>query len=245
MATIYLSPSTQEGNFYVTGGSEEFYMNKLADALEPYLRANAIDFKRNDPNQTVVSIIRESNAGNYALHLALHSNAAPDAKYGTMRGIIAYYFPGSYSGKRAADIAVRRFKEIYPLPELVEARPTTYLGEVDKVKAPSLFLEIGYHDNVDDAKWIENNIPLIAKTIAQSLAEYFGQPFVTPIQPQQATVTTSGSNLNLRARPNSSSAVVGSIPRGAKVTVYGLLPDWASVQYNGKSGFVARRFLNI
>lgn len=41
MPMIYLSPSTQEWNEYVTGsGSEEYNMNLLADALEPYLRSN-------------------------------------------------------------------------------------------------------------------------------------------------------------------------------------------------------------
>ncbi len=243
MPTIYLSPSTQEGNFYVTGGSEEYHMNQLADALEPYLRANAISFKRNSPDQTAVQNIRESNAGDYALHLALHSNAAP--VYGSMRGVDIYYFPGSYSGQRAADIATRRFKEIYPLPDRVRALPTTRLGEVDKVKAPSLFLEIGYHDNEQDANWVIDNTDTIARTIGQVLSEYFGQPFVTPIQPQQATVATSGTNLNLRARPNTSAQVIGSIPNGAKVMVYGLLPDWASVVYNNKNGFVSRKFLNL
>ena len=43
MPMIYLSPSTQEWNEYVTGsGSEEYNMNLLADALEPYLRSNGI-----------------------------------------------------------------------------------------------------------------------------------------------------------------------------------------------------------
>lgn len=243
MAKIYLSPSTQEGNFYVTGGSEEYHMNQLADALEPYLRANAIGFTRNDPNQSAVANIRQSNAGTYALHLALHSNAAPE--YGSLRGIDIYYFPGSYSGQRIANIAARRFKEIYPLPDRVRVLPTRTLGEVDKVKAPALFLEIGYHDNEQDANWVTGNLDTIARTIAQVLAEYFGQPFVSPIQPQQATVTTTGTNLNLRARPNTSAAVIGSIPSGARVTVYGLLPDWASVVYNNKAGFVSRRYLNI
>ena len=37
MPNIYLSPSTQEKNLYVNGGTEEEWMNRLADALEPYL----------------------------------------------------------------------------------------------------------------------------------------------------------------------------------------------------------------
>ena len=42
MPCIYLSPSTQEGNRYVTGGTEEYYMNLAADELVPYLRPNTI-----------------------------------------------------------------------------------------------------------------------------------------------------------------------------------------------------------
>ena len=50
MPKIYLSPSTQEYNPYVTGdGSEEYFMNLVADAMEPYLLANGIQFSRNTP----------------------------------------------------------------------------------------------------------------------------------------------------------------------------------------------------
>ena len=245
MPKIYLSPSTQEGNQYVTGGSEEYYMNLIADALEPYLTANAIGFTRNRPDMRVTEIQRESNAGDYALHLALHSNASPEGRYGTLQGVDIYYFGGSPAGERAAMITADNFKAIYPDPNLVNIRTTTSLGEVDRVKAPSLFIEIAYHDNIDDANWIINNIQTIAKTIALSLAEYFGQPLFEPMQPQKATVVTSGSNLNLRSRPNIMSAVIGRIPNGAQVTVNGLIPDWASVEYNGKLGFVNRQYLNI
>ena len=40
MPIIYLSPSTQESNMYVNGGSEEEWMNRLADAMIPYLNAS-------------------------------------------------------------------------------------------------------------------------------------------------------------------------------------------------------------
>ena len=59
MPTIYLSPSTQEWNQYVTGsGSEEYNMNLLADALVPYLLSNGIQYKRNRPEMTAGSSIR-------------------------------------------------------------------------------------------------------------------------------------------------------------------------------------------
>ena len=78
MPRIYLSPSTQESNLYVTGsGSEEQNMNLLADALEPYLYSNGIQFVRNTPQMTAASSIAQANAmGGFDFYLALHSNAA-------------------------------------------------------------------------------------------------------------------------------------------------------------------------
>ena len=47
MPIIYLSPSTQEKNEYVNGGTEEQYMNLLADKMVPYLDASGIRYVRN------------------------------------------------------------------------------------------------------------------------------------------------------------------------------------------------------
>ena len=50
MPTIYLSPSTQEYNPYVTGsGSEEYWMKRLADAMAPYLNSCGIRYTRKHP----------------------------------------------------------------------------------------------------------------------------------------------------------------------------------------------------
>lgn len=83
MPTLYLSPSTQENNYYVNGGTEEQYMNLLADKMVPYLDASGIRYTRNTPSMTAASSIAASNAGIYDLHLALHSNAA--SAYGSAR----------------------------------------------------------------------------------------------------------------------------------------------------------------
>ena len=52
MPIIYLSPSTQEWNYYVNGGTEEEYMNLLADKMVPYLDASGIRYDRNTPSMT-------------------------------------------------------------------------------------------------------------------------------------------------------------------------------------------------
>ena len=102
MALVYLSPSTQEFNPYITGGNEEQYMNLIANAMEPYFRASGISFVRNRRDMTAAQIIQASNEGQYDLHLALHSNAAPESLSGTLQGSDVYYDPRSPRGQRAA-----------------------------------------------------------------------------------------------------------------------------------------------
>ena len=111
MPIIYLGPSTQEFNPYVGGGNEEYYMNLIADAMEPYLAASGIQFVRNTPDMTAASSIAASNAGNYDLHLALHSNAVGSGA-SNVRGTDVYYYPSSYEGKRFADIAAQNLQLI-------------------------------------------------------------------------------------------------------------------------------------
>ena len=177
MPSIYLSPSTQEFNPYIIGGNEEYYMNLVADAMEPYLIASGISFNRNRPDMTAASSIVESNKGNYDLHLALHSNASTD---GTVRGSEVYYYQTSTAGKRAADIFANNLKLIYPIPEKVKTVPTVTLGEVRRTRAPAVLIEIAYHDNVDDALWIRDNINKIAENISASVADFLGVDFVVP-----------------------------------------------------------------
>ena len=242
MPIIYLSPSTQEFNPYNGGGNEEFYMNLIADAMEPYLTASGIQFVRNTPDMTAASSIAASNSGNYDLHLALHSNATGSGN-GNVRGAEVYYYPTSERGKRFADILAQNLKLIYPLPDRVRTVPTTTLGEVRRVKAPGVLVEYAYHDNAEDAQWIRDNIERIAAVTVLSLTEYFGIPFNTPQPIFTATVATRGSNLNIRYNPSTEAPIVGKIPNGAEVVVFAQIPDWSVVGYNGTVGYVSTQYL--
>lgn len=178
MPSVFLSPSLQEWNPYVNGGNEEYFMNLVADAIEPYLTASGIGFARNTPTQTLSQAIAQSNAGDYDLHLAIHSNAAGAANSGNVRGTDVYYYPTSSRGKRAADIIAENYKDIYPLPDRVKTVATTSLAELKRTKAPAVLIETAYHDNLADAEWIQENIGAIGRNLAQSIAEFLGVPFV-------------------------------------------------------------------
>lgn len=86
MPTIYLSPSIQPYNKYLTEGDEQYWMNRIADDMVPMLEQNGINVVRNTPNTSLGQAIRESNAGNYDLHLALHSNAGRQIWRGSCAG---------------------------------------------------------------------------------------------------------------------------------------------------------------
>jgi len=245
MPKIYLSPSTQEGNMYVIGGSEEYYTNLIADAMIPYLLSNGIQYTRNTPEMTAASSIAASNRGNYDLHLAIHSNAAPEGQYGTYRGVDVYYSPISRNGRRAAEIFARNLKSIYPIPAKVRAISTTSIGEVTQTRAPAVFLELGYHDNVQDANWVSGNIESIARNLVLSLTEYFGIPFVEPMTPRRGVVNLTSGTLNLRARPSRNSRIIARIPNRSPLTVNGQWQEWYVVNYQGQVGYVASQFVNI
>lgn len=180
MNAIYISPSVQEHNPFIIGGSEEYYMNRIADAMIPFLKASKIGFFRNSPGSTLSQVIARSDAGEYDLHLALHASSSPDDMRGVFQGPDVYFFTLSAKGQHAADIIAANLKKIYPDPSLVTTIPSTTLAELRRTKSPAVLVEIAYQDNYTDAAWIRDNIDEIGKNLAQSVTQYLGVPFVAP-----------------------------------------------------------------
>lgn len=246
MPTIFLSPSTQEWNPYVTENqNEEKVMNLLANAMEPYLRSSGIAFVRNDPERNVAGAIADSNAGNFDVHLALHSNAAPEQFAGMLRGIDIYFAPSSYDSELLATIMANNLQRVYPLPAQVIARPTNSLGEVLRTRAVAVLAELGYHDNREDAVWLQNNLEQIAQNLVLSLTDYFGIPYIPATEPFYATVNTSGSRLNLRDYPALSGKILTQIPDETQLILYGETGGWFVTTYDGRTGYVSGEFLNL
>lgn len=238
MPDVYLSPSTQDYNPYIIGGSEKYYMNLLADAMEPYLSSSGISYGRNDPNGNAAAAVTRGNRGNYRLYLALHSNAAPEIYEGMLRGPDVYYYPTSAQGKRAAEIIANGLREIYPEPELVNTRTSTTLLELKRSKAPAVYLELAYHDNEQDARWIADNIDAIAENLVISIADFLGVQYYPPVFPATGTVRTRGGVLNVRRAPNTTSAVIGTLPNGRTVKITGALNGWYAIEFKNTTGYV-------
>lgn len=181
MPRVYLSPSTQDFNQFLSGGNEEYYMNLIVDAMIPYLRASGIEFARNNPGDSIPRIIERSNEHHYDLHLSLHSRGTPDGHDAPLRGIDVYHYAiDPLGGEKAAYIIYQNLKDIYPVPELVHFVPHFAMLELSLTNAPAVLVGIGYYDNPEDASWIKNNINVIARNLALSVAEFMGVPFQEP-----------------------------------------------------------------
>lgn len=245
MPLIYLSPSTQEWNYYINGGSEEEYMNLIADRMEPYLSASGIDFVRNTPDMTAASSITQSNAGEYDLHFALHSNAAAPPLSGTAQGSLVFYYPTSTIGRQWAEITANNIRAIYPDPSKVRAESTTLIGEVRRVRAPAVFVEIAFHDNLADAQWIKNNLDQIARNLVLSITEFFDLPFLAPVPPRKGVVDVTYGLLNMRDKPSLEGEIIAQLPDGLPITLINQWQSWYLAEYQGKTGYVSQDYVTL
>ena len=179
MPKVYLNPSN-EMNEFVIGGTEEYYMNKIADAMIPYLQGSGIEVKKSSPGTNLAQAIEESNAGDYDLHLGIGSISSSYFSTGAQQGPTVFYYDDNDQGKKAADFIAENFKAVYPRPNLVATASNETFSELKNTKAPTVLVEVGYNDNTLDAYWIRDNIDAIGRIIALGVSQYFGIPFIRP-----------------------------------------------------------------
>jgi len=98
---------------------------------------------------------------------------------------------------------------------------------------------------VDDATWIKNNLDAVARSIALSLTEFFGLPFLTPTAYRNAVVDVDWGSLNIRDMPSTSSYVVTQTPNGAPLTVINQYRGWYVVRYEGIVGWANGDFVTL
>ena len=243
MPIIYLSPSTQP-NKYLGGGEEQYYMNQIADAMQPYLRTNGIKYVRSKPGASLGQIIRESNSEYYDLHLALNSNASPENLSGRLMGTDIFYFTYGVRAKRAAEVIAKNLKNIYHDPVLVKAIPTTEITEISKTNAPAILVKTAYHDNEQDVDWLKSHIDIIAVNLVEAITLYFNIPFISsPKSPMHGTVETENGTVSISRRPDSLTDVILQVPNNTPITILGEWQGWYVVEYKDHVGYASAKYI--
>jgi len=173
MPRIYVSPSTQERNAGISPFSvEEVEMNKIANILIALLNKDSrFVIKRNNPSWNINQIAADSDSFKADLHLAIHSNA------GGGEGTEVYAYGPNTNSERFAQ---HLYKQIAPLSPGKDrgVKFNKALYEVgDHVDATSALIELGFHDNSCDAKWLATNQIQIAEALYKAICDYFAYDY--------------------------------------------------------------------
>lgn len=179
---VYLSPSNQTDNFGVKRAgytNEGEMMNLVGDVVEKQLLKYGIVVFRNKITQDLEDIVNESMELNVDLHIALHSNALGYGDENRVRGLETWVYSRDSEIYPAALKIHQDVFDIYPYQYgdrgvRLGLDENYVIREINPLKVNhGVLIELGFHDNYDDALWVVKNVDLIGETIGNSIIEYF------------------------------------------------------------------------
>lgn len=172
---IYLSPSNQSQNYGVSSvgyTTEKEMMNRIADIVEQKLKDAGIIVYRNDPEKDIPDWLYESKKVHADFHFAIHSNASIAHESNGMEIFVNEHTSKSLS---IANKIYDDLYKIYPYKSKEAARGVRFasgsLGET--TISNGALIEIAFHDEKNDAKWIVTHLEEIANTLAKSMIEFY------------------------------------------------------------------------
>lgn len=174
---IFLSPSSQTGNVYSYGNTNEAAVcGKIAQACEAALKRCGFEVK-NEQFDTLVNRVRHSNDWGADLHVPIHTNAFNEKVTGTR--IMCYDLKGEgYKAGKAV------FDALAPLtPGTSENIKTSTFYEIVYSKAPCVYVEADFHDVPEVAKWIIENTVAIGEAICKGICNHFGMVYAEAEEP--------------------------------------------------------------
>lgn len=172
MAKIYISPSSQNGNKYAIGNTnEKEQCNKIAKACFDYLKARGFDVACNY-DADMYARVKESDSFKADIHVAIHTNATE--KHNVTGGTQILLYSLSGDRKRIGDSVFNRLSPITPgsSAEKIMAKPGFY--ECKTPKAITVYVECEFHDTKTGSDFIINNTKKIGEAIAKGVCDYYG-----------------------------------------------------------------------
>lgn len=145
-------------------------MGMLAEKLAPILQRCGFEVKIVH-RSTLANKCNQSDAWGADLHLPLHSNAFNGTVSGTrvmcMRTV---------EGQLGYEYSKKIFKQLDAVTpgtsSNISAQPQLY--EIHAPQAPTVYVEVDFHDVPMVANWIINNLDVIAVAIARGVCNCFG-----------------------------------------------------------------------
>lgn len=172
---VYLSPSNQRSNSYAVGDTTEaIQCGRIAEACKAALERSGVEVMLGQYD-TMANRVAASNRFGADLHVPIHSNACNGKASGTH--LFCYSGDRESPGYKACQAVLDVLGPVTPgAPDVIRAYPSLY--EVKYPAAPTVYIEVDFHDVVHIAEWIINHTTLIGEAIAKGLCAALGVPFV-------------------------------------------------------------------
>lgn len=172
---VYLSPSDQRSNVYAVGDTTEaIQCGRIAWACKAALERSGVEVMVGQYD-TMANRVVASNRFKADLHVPIHTNAANGKATGTH--IFCYDADRNSAGYKACREVLDVLGPVTPgSPDVVRAYPALY--EVKYPAAPTVYIEVDFHDVPSVAQWIIANATVIGETIAKGLCAALGVEFV-------------------------------------------------------------------
>ena len=196
---IYISPSDQTDNRYAAGNTNEAEQcREIAAALVKALERCGFAAKTDtaDGKEAMDARIAQSNAWGADLHVPIHTNAFN----GKVMGTRMFCHSKSGEGYKVCQAVAKTLNPITP-GESDNITESPSLAEIRRVKAPTCYIEVGFHDNPTEAAWIIGNTGPVAEAICQGLCNYYGAVYLPPEEPQAESRYQRLEDLPAYARP--------------------------------------------
>ena len=171
---VYLSPSDQRSNSYAVGNTTEaIQCGRIAEACKAALERSGVEVMLGQYD-TMQNRVAASNRFKADLHVPIHSNACNGKASGTH--LFCYSSDKASAGYKACKAVMDVLGPVTPgAPDVIRAYPSLY--EVKHPAAPTVYIEVDFHDVPRIAQWIIDNTTLIGETIAKGLCAALDVPF--------------------------------------------------------------------
>jgi len=236
MAKIYLSPSNQTANKFISGDTNEGAVwNDIAVRLQKLLAEYDCETKMAKVSMNLTNRAAEAKTWGADVYIAMHSNAAGTANKGA-HGVEVYYDPnkGAKTKQLAQDV-LDQLKTIFTSRGL---KTSSKLIDCYKPAMPSIIGECGFHDNKADALLILTNKDKIARLYCNALVKFLSlkkkadpAPTPSPAEPEPPkTILEPGTALILKNEP----LYISSTMLTRASTVTGTYYYWGGGAVNGR-----------
>jgi len=185
MTKIYISPSSQPENKYAYGNTnEQEQCNKIA--LECVKIAKRCGFEaKTNTNSDMYGRVKESNDWDADVHIPIHTNAAN----GKVQGTRLFSFDAKGTGYKVCQSIMKTLAPI--TPGTSDSITVQSFYEITNANAPTAYIEVAFHDNVEEAKWIISHTKEIAEAFEKDtffISTYVSKLKNLPIKNISATL---------------------------------------------------------